>query len=114
MIKKLSVVALLVVALSVLALGCGQQSEEAASEQPQQTAALNVQKVKLDVKGMTCDGCATGVQMALKKVEGVKNAKVSFEANAAEVEFDPSVANVDNLVEAVKQAGFEAEVSNLN
>ena len=63
---------------------------------------------------MTCSGCEFGVETALKKVDGVKQAEASFDKKSAEVEFDPSVAKVDQLVEAVNQAGFKAKTTNLN
>ena len=55
-----------------------------------------------------------GVETALKKVAGVKQAEASFDEKSAEVEFDSSVANVDQLVEAVNKVGFKAKTTNLN
>jgi len=84
------------------------------TEKPGEAIAVNVQKVKLDIEGMTCSGCAFGVETALKKVDGVKLAEASFDEKFAEVEFDPSVAKFDQLVEAVNKAGFKAKATNLN
>ncbi len=84
------------------------------TEKPGEAIAVNVQKVKLDIEGMTCSGCAFGVETALKKVDGVKQAEASFDEKFAEVEFDPSVAKVDQLVEVVNKAGFKAKAGNMN
>lgn len=39
---------------------------------------LPTKTVTLKVEGMTCDACAISVKTALKGVEGVKEAKVSY------------------------------------
>jgi copper chaperone len=44
------------------------------------------------------------VQSALQSVKGVKEAKVSLEKNEAVVIYDPDVANVEDLIKAVKSA----------
>ncbi len=117
MFNRIAIVILMSVLGVALVTGCGPKapkSEEPTNAQHQAPAALNVQKVKLDVQGMTCSGCALGVEMALKKVPGVKKAEVDFDRNAAEVEIDPSVASVDELVKAVEKSGFSAAVARTN
>lgn len=59
----------------------------------------------LSVTGMTCNGCANTVGRVLSRVPGVTAAKVDLEAARATVE---GTAPVDQLIEAVRAAGFEA------
>lgn len=61
--------------------------------------------VVLGIEGMTCGGCATSVETALKKVSGVRTVAVSYEKGQAEIAVDPSVRDED-LVKAVEGAGF--------
>jgi copper chaperone CopZ len=44
------------------------------------------------------------VQSALENVKGVKEAVVSMENKEAMVKYDPEVAKVEDLINAVKQA----------
>lgn len=60
----------------------------------------------LTVSGMACDGCEETVIEALEDVSGVESASADHEAGTATVEGD---AEVDTLVAAVEDAGYEAE-----
>ncbi len=112
--KKFLSLGLVVLLGTALIFGCAKTNEKTQTEKPGETVAINVQKVKLDIEGMTCSGCAFGVETALKKVAGVKQVEASFDEKSAEVEFDPTIAKVDQLVEAVSKAGFKAKAGNMN
>jgi copper chaperone CopZ len=66
-----------------------------------------MQTVKMEVSGMTCEGCVRGVRAALSKLPGVGAVEVSLEAGEARVEHDPGAAPVEVLREAVEAAGFD-------
>ena len=65
------------------------------------------QTVSLKVSGMSCMHCRAAVQDALVSVAGVKSAEVNLDEGKATVTFDPKVATVDKMREAIKQSGFE-------
>lgn len=60
----------------------------------------------LTVSGMACDGCEEAVTEALEGVPGVDAASADHEAGTATVE---GQADVDALVSAVEEAGYDAE-----
>ncbi|MGD8546730.1 MAG: heavy metal translocating P-type ATPase [Thiohalophilus sp.] len=60
---------------------------------------------RLSISGMSCAGCVASVEQALNGVPGVEQAEVNFAEHTALVEGDVSA---DQLVDAVKQAGYEA------
>ncbi len=64
--------------------------------------------VVLEVKGMTCTGCASHIQTALSEVQGVHRASVSYETGEGVVEYDPLLVQPAALVERVKETGYEA------
>ena len=66
-------------------------------------------KRELDVRGMTCASCVSRVERKLKKVPGVLDAQVNLATERATVHFDPALATVDSLIEAVEHAGYSAE-----
>jgi Cu+-exporting ATPase len=59
---------------------------------------------------MTCASCVRRVEQALEKKEGVADASVNFAAGKARVVFDPAVTNPDELIGAIRDAGYDADV----
>lgn len=64
--------------------------------------------VQLDIIGMSCVACAHRVKSTLNKLPGVR-ASVNFATRVATVEAGEAVT-ADQLCEAVRAAGYEAEV----
>lgn len=59
----------------------------------------------LAIEGMTCEGCATGLQAALAKVSGVSGATVSYEDRQARISATSSVSE-EALRKVVSGAGY--------
>ena len=85
--------------------GCPMAAAQQAQASQKAVQDADGTKVALAVTGLTCGGCASGVQAALLKVEGVKAAFVSFESGTAEIAFDSGNTNPDALVNAIAAAG---------
>lgn len=64
------------------------------------------EEVTLNVMGMGCEGCATTVKNALSQVAGVETATVNLNAEKATVRYNASVTGKDEIVAAVKSAGY--------
>ncbi len=75
---------------------------------PKVSRAANRDAVRLRVSGMTCTGCAAGIQGALESRKEVTAASVSFAAGTAEVEGNGLEAEA--LISAIRQRGFSAEL----
>jgi len=72
----------------------------------------DTKSIELAVLGMNCNGCANSVKNALSDVKGVRDAKVSFDNGTAEITLDGNAdVPVETLIEAVKDAGYDATVS---
>ena len=69
-----------------------------------------VEDIILPVSGMTCASCVSKITAALKGVEGVVSATVNLAAETADITYLPGAATVDDLVGAVRGAGYGAEV----
>lgn len=63
----------------------------------------------IKIGGMSCGGCVKSVTRALKALPGVETAEVSLERGEASIAFDPEKVTKPSLVQAVEDAGFEAE-----
>ncbi len=70
--------------------------------------SIETESLTLPVIGMTCASCQHHVENALRETAGVKAAHVDLMANRALVEFDPSEASAERLVEAIRRAGYDA------
>ncbi|WP_119570490.1 heavy-metal-associated domain-containing protein [Pontibacter actiniarum] len=66
----------------------------------------NVVEETFPVQGMTCGGCANGVQRSLTKLEGVKSVEVSLADASARVAYDPGAVSPEQMQQAVENAGF--------
>ncbi|MBP5622925.1 MAG: cation-translocating P-type ATPase, partial [Thermoguttaceae bacterium] len=65
--------------------------------------------IYLTISGMTCAACSARVEKALKSVANVDSVVVNLLTNTAKIE---GTANVDALIEAVQQAGYDARNAN--
>jgi copper chaperone len=66
--------------------------------------------VTIRVRGMTCGGCATSVEKALKATEGVQEARVSFERGRALIKYDDQRVTVAKLRLIINSTGFFCEL----
>ncbi len=72
------------------------------------TSESGSEQVVLNVKGMTCGGCANRVKGALVECAGVKDAQVSHKDGKAVVQVEKGKVNAQKLIEAVEKVGFSA------
>jgi len=66
------------------------------------------ESLTLPVIGMTCAACQHHVENALKETVGVKSAHVDLMANRAKVVFNPGEASAEDLLKAIREAGYDA------
>lgn len=66
-----------------------------------------MEKLTLNVEGMTCGGCATSIQNALNNRDGVTSAEADVAAGTVAVEFDSAVIQQAALEQAIVDAGFD-------
>ncbi len=71
-------------------------------------ASAHSESLTLPVIGMTCAACQRHIENALNETDGVKSAHVDLMSNRANVVFDPEEASAARLVEAIRNAGYDA------
>ena len=69
--------------------------------------SVEVVKLQLKVKGMSCSSCVNRVEQALLKIPGVLSAEVNLASEKAKVEFIDQKINLQTLQKVVKEAGYE-------
>jgi Cu+-exporting ATPase len=70
----------------------------------------SIQEVNLPITGMTCASCVSSVEKALQSVEGVSYVSVNLATDKATVRFDSTHANLEQMRDAVAEAGYELEL----
>lgn len=68
----------------------------------------NKKEVILSVEGMTCSSCVRHVTSALRELEGIDAIEVRLRDGKVKVEHDPSLATIDEMVQALGEAGYES------
>jgi Cu+-exporting ATPase len=68
---------------------------------------MKAEEVELPIGGMTCAACARTVESQLGHAEGVEKASVNFATRTASVRFDPARTQVERLIAAVEDVGYE-------
>ncbi len=68
-----------------------------------------MENTEIKVGGMSCQGCVKNIAGVLTALAGVALAEVSLETERANVTFDPAVIARQNLLDAIDDAGFDAE-----
>ena len=74
--------------------------------------AEDAKTATLDVQGMTCGGCTASVRIVLKKLDGVTDAKVSFDEKKAVVTYDPAKVTPQKMADTINaKLPYKAKVT---
>jgi Cu+-exporting ATPase len=73
------------------------------------SATQHTEHVELPITGMTCASCANRIERKLNKLAGVA-ASVNYATEKATVEYDPELAQPEELVRAVEAAGYQVRL----
>ncbi|PIA48511.1 hypothetical protein AQUCO_01400830v1 [Aquilegia coerulea] len=76
------------------------------NELPEQDIAV----CRLQIKGMACTSCSESIERALLMVDGVKKVVVGLALEEAKIHFDPNLTDSDQLIQAIEDAGFGADL----
>jgi P-type Cu+ transporter len=75
-----------------------------------QIAPEKEDSIAFPVTGMTCAACQSRVQRALASQPGVIDASVNLLTNSAAVRYDPATVGPQQLINAVRATGYDAEL----
>jgi copper chaperone len=66
-----------------------------------------MQTATIRIKGMTCMGCVNSIKNILKNVSGIAQSEVTLDPAQATIQYDPAHTSLNQLKEAIIDAGFE-------
>ncbi|MEO5816225.1 MAG: heavy metal translocating P-type ATPase [Gemmatimonadaceae bacterium] len=65
------------------------------------------ERIDLPITGMTCAACANRIEKSLNKAPGVRKAGVNYATGRATVEYDPEATGLQQLIDRVKDIGYD-------
>lgn len=68
-----------------------------------------MEKVTLNVQGMSCDHCVKAVEGSVGKLNGVNSVKVNLKADTVDVEFNNQVISLDEIKETIDDQGYDVK-----
>lgn len=95
------------VLVPVLARSASDKVAAQAAQSPEE----GDEQVNLQIEGMTCAGCAVGVESAFLSLPGVRSAKVDWKTGAARVFIDPTRLAPADLLQAEVEPQFRLSIS---
>ncbi len=66
-----------------------------------------MEKVVLNVEGMSCDHCVKAVNNSVGILPGVANVAVDLAGKTVTVEFDSAKVSVDKIKEEIEDQGYD-------
>jgi copper chaperone len=68
-----------------------------------------MEKVTLNVQGMSCDHCVKAVEGSVGELNGVSSVKVNLKANTVDVEYNNQEVSLDKIKETIDDQGYDVE-----
>ena len=67
-----------------------------------------MEKMVVNIGGMSCSHCKSALEKALKSLSGVEEVSVDLEGEKADIEYDPAKVNTEELRSVIREAGYQA------
>ncbi|WHX99277.1 copper chaperone CopZ [Neobacillus sp. DY30] len=68
-----------------------------------------MEKVTLNVQGMSCDHCVKAVEGSVGELNGVSSVKVNLKAKTVDVEYNNQEVTLDKIKETIDDQGYDVE-----
>lgn len=82
-------------------------SQNGAEKGGVESESQNRKTVVIAVEGMTCEGCASQLGIALKRIKGVISAKASYPDKNVTVVYNPNQVTVERIRQGIHDAGYD-------
>ncbi|WP_462412185.1 copper chaperone CopZ [Neobacillus sp. Marseille-QA0830] len=68
-----------------------------------------MEKITLNVEGMSCQHCVKAVEGSVGKLAGVESVKVNLDAATVDVEFNSNKVSLNQIKEAIDDQGYDVK-----
>mgnify|MGYP001557998822 FL=1 len=66
-------------------------------------------KLHINIEGMHCGACATGIQMLVSQMDGVSNISVDYDKKSGDLEFDEAKVKKEDIFNGIAELGYTAK-----
>jgi mercuric reductase len=74
----------------------------------------NIETIKLSIKGMTCDGCAKGIEKNVASLNGISQNEVNYQKGEGDFSFDASKSSKNDIINEIEKSGHYKVVNDSN
>lgn len=74
-----------------------------STAEPKNNEAKGTEKLSIEITGMTCDHCATGIAKMFERKNGIISQTVSYPTGKGEFSFDPQIISKSNIIGTINQ-----------
>ena len=67
--------------------------------------------INMNIEGMHCGGCATGIQMVTSGIDGVQSAFVDLDGKKGTWEVDEAKVTPEIIIGEIEKLGYKAAVA---
>jgi copper chaperone len=68
-----------------------------------------MEKITLNVEGMSCGHCVKAVESSVGALNGVSSVKVDLEGKKVDIEFNQADVTIDKIKEAIDDQGYDVK-----
>ncbi len=77
------------------------------------TTSDGIEKLTLPINGLHCTSCVNTIEKEVKKLPGIRVARVNYATEMAHVEYMNGETNTEEIIGAIKKAGYQTGQSTL-
>lgn len=66
-----------------------------------------MEKVVIQVEGMSCEHCVRAIKGAVGALSGVQNVSVDLDTRSVTVDYDPGRVTLDDIKEEIRDQGYD-------
>ncbi|MFC0477392.1 copper chaperone CopZ [Robertmurraya sp. GLU-23] len=68
-----------------------------------------MEKITLNVQGMSCGHCVKAIEGSVGELKGVSKVKVNLEDSKVDVEYNASEVSLDTIKETIDDQGYDVQ-----
>ncbi len=68
----------------------------------------NLREIMIPISGMTCSSCASNIEKAVGKLQGIEKVSVNFATEKAMVIYDTNITRISEIKQSISKAGYKA------
>jgi Cu+-exporting ATPase len=73
-----------------------------------------MERVRIEIGGMTCANCSATIDDAVEALEGVQSAEINFATDEGTVEYDPDEVSLADVFAAIENAGYHPQAETVS